>query len=315
MAEAKTRKNIFFAWISVHLNCSHHGVPLLHQGRVQLRSLARRRHDSTFSNRLLLAKLTVDSVTTNPKRTFMQTRLRLVFCLFLVAGAAVVLVKIVTAEANGGSDRLEGQCDPFLRLSEFFDGVTPPALPSGWSSTTWVTSDSGVPTPPADTLPNAVFVDDPATISDKQLLSPTIGFICDLGPLQVSFRNNFNFQDGFDGGVLEVSYDHGLTFQDVLAVGGTFVLGGYNGTINSCCGNPLAGRQAWTGNSGGFIDTTVVNLPDGCVVDTILRWRMGSDSSVSGEGWRIDNVNIVQCHTHFPPRRDHPTPRPRPTPR
>jgi hypothetical protein len=172
-----------------------------------------------------------------------------------------------------------------------------------------------VPTPPADSLPNAAFVDDPATISDKQLLSPTISFICDLGRLQVSFRNNFNLQDGFDGGVLEVSYDHGLTFQDVLAVGGTFVLGGYNGTINSCCGNPLAGRQAWTGNSAGFIDTTVVNLPDGCVVDTILRWRMGSDNGISGEGWRIDNVNIVQCHTHFPPRRDHPTPRPRPTPR
>ena len=65
----------------------------------------------------------------------MWTLLRLVFCLFLVAGAAVVLVKIVTAEANGGSDRLDGQCDPFLRLSEFFDGVAPPALPSGWSST------------------------------------------------------------------------------------------------------------------------------------------------------------------------------------
>jgi hypothetical protein len=168
--------------------------------------------------------------------------------------------------------------------------------------------------PPSDTPPNAAFVDDPATISDKQLLSPTIVSICDFGRVQVSFRNNFNLQDGFDGGVLEVSYDHGLTFQDVLVAGGTFVLGGYNGTINSCCGNPLAGRQAWTGNSGGFIDTTVVNLPDGCVVDIMMRWRMGSDSSVSGEGWRIDNVNIVQCFTPFI-RRVRPTPRPRPTPR
>ena len=61
-------------------------------------------------------------------------------------------------------------------------------------------------------------------------------------------------------GVLEVSYDGGLTFQDVLAAGGTFYLGGYNGTINSCCCNPIAGRQAWTGNSAGFIDTTVVSL-------------------------------------------------------
>lgn len=245
----------------------------------------------------------------------MQRRLCLIFCLLIVAGDAVGLPRIVAAEALDGIDQLDLPCHPFSFLMEFFDGVTPPALPAGWSSTTWVTSNSGVPTPPADTLPNAVFVDDPGTISDKQLLSPSIVLICDAGAVQVSFRNNFNFQDGFDGGVLEVSYDHGLTFQDVLAVGGTFVLGGYNGTINSCCGNPLAGRQAWTGNSAGFIDTTVVNLPDGCVVDTILRWRMGSDSGISGEGWRIDNVNIVQCHTHFPPRRDHPTPRPRPTPR
>ena len=180
----------------------------------------------------------------------MQTRLRLVGCLFLVAAAAVGLARIA-AEAADGSDWVDGQCNPILLLLEFFDGVTPPALPAGWSSTTWVTSNSGVPTPPADTLPNAVFVDDPATISDKQLVSPNIASICDAGAVRVSFRNNFNLQDGLDGGVLEVSYDDGLTFQDVLAVG-TFVLGGYNGTINSCCGNPLAGRQAWTGKSGGL---------------------------------------------------------------
>ena len=168
--------------------------------------------------------------------------------------------------------------------------------------------------PSADTPPNAAFVDDPATISDKQLLSPTITLACDQGVVDISFRNNFNFQDGFDGGVLEVSYDNGLTFQDVLAAGGTFVRGGYNGTINSCCGNPLAGRQAWTGNSAGFIDTTVVSLPGGCIVlnQFIVRWRMGSDSSVSGEGWRIDNVDISACNR--PPRR-HPSPRARPTPR
>ena len=116
----------------------------------------------------------------------------------------------------------------------------------------------------------------------------------------------------FDGGVLEVSYDDGLTFHDVLAAGGTFVLGGYNGTINSCCGNPLAGRQAWTGNSTGFIDTTVVSLPGGCLSQFIVRWRMGSDGSVSGEGWRIDNVEIAQCNP--PPVRRRPDPRPRPTP-
>jgi hypothetical protein len=167
-----------------------------------------------------------------------------------------------------------------------------------------------VPTPPADTPPNAAFVDDPATISDKQLLSPNIPVVADAAFPQLAFRNNFNLQDGFDGGVLEISYD-GLTFPDIVAAGGTFVRGGYNGTISSCCGNPLAGREAWTGNSGGFIDTTV-NLPHHSG-SYVLRWRMGSDSSVSGEGWRIDNVAITQCYT---PRggRGHPTPHPRPTP-
>ena len=61
----------------------------------------------------------------------MQTRLRLVFCLCLVAAAAVGLARIVAAQRMDGNDRLDGQCDPFLRLSEFFDGVTPPALPFG----------------------------------------------------------------------------------------------------------------------------------------------------------------------------------------
>jgi hypothetical protein len=164
--------------------------------------------------------------------------------------------------------------------------------------------------PPADTPPNAVFVDDPATIGDKQLLSPNIPVVADAAFPQLAFRNNFNLQDGFDGGVLEISFDGGLTFQDIVDAGGTFLSGGYNGTISSCCGNPLAARQAWTGNSGGFIDTTV-NLPP--AGSYLLRWRMGSDSSVSGEGWRIDNVAITQCYRPRG-RRGRPTPHPRPTP-
>lgn len=36
-------------------------------------------------------------------------------------------------------------------------------------------------------------------------------------PAPITFRNNFSFQEGFDGGVLEVSFDDGLTFQDIVA--------------------------------------------------------------------------------------------------
>jgi hypothetical protein len=175
-------------------------------------------------------------------------------------------------------------------LFQDFDGVTPPALPPGWTAANavnpdgvlWQTSNSGLPSPPADTLPNAAWTNDPATVSDKRLTSPpvTIPFLQNAG---LMFRHNYAFEDGFDGGVLEISIDGGA-FQDAAA----FILqGGYNGTISTCCGNPLAGRPAWTGSSGGFI-TTQLGLPNGHTI--ALRWRMGSDNGGSGQGWRIDTL-------------------------
>ena len=168
-------------------------------------------------------KASVVFVTTNPKSRFTR-RVRYVICpLLFVAVGPVVLGRMAMAMALNENDRIQGQCDPVV-ISQFFDGVTPPALPPGWSSTTWITSNAGLPTPPADSLPNAAFVDDSATISDKQLLSPSIPVIADGSPARMSFRNNFNLQDGFDGGVLEISFDDGLTFQDILAADGTFAL-------------------------------------------------------------------------------------------
>jgi hypothetical protein len=181
-------------------------------------------------------------------------------------------------------------------LFEHFDNVTPPALPAGWMATNpidpdgilWQTSDSGLPSPAADSPPNAAWVNDPAMISDKHLDSPPIA-IDSLTTAILTFRNNYALQNAFDGGVLEISIDGGA-FQDILAAGGSFLQGGYNGTISTCCGNPLAGRQAWTGSSGGFIPTAV-GMPSGHT--SVLRWRMGSDSSTSGQGWRIDSVQII----------------------
>ncbi len=85
--------------------------------------------------------------------------------------------------------------------------------------------------------------------------------------------------------VLEVSSPNinGGAFTDITdpAVGGNFVTGGYDGVISNCCGNPLAGRMAWGGDSGGYINA-VANLGPNVVGQTIkLRFRMGSDSSVN----------------------------------
>jgi len=49
---------------------------------------------------------------------------------------------------------------------------------------------------------------------------------------------------GFDVGVLEISTDGGNTFQDILAFGGSFVMGGYNRT------NRRGSRQPHSRSSG-----------------------------------------------------------------
>jgi subtilisin family serine protease len=207
-------------------------------------------------------------------------------------------------------------------VNENFDSVTPPALPPDWVATNaegppplWVTSNSGVPIPSADTPPNAAFIDDPAVVSDKRLDSLPLFLFPTF--FSLTFRHNFNLEAssedpnlGFDGGVLEISTDGGNTFQDILAAGGSFVVGGYNRTISTVNGSPIAGRRAWSGNSEGFI-TTVVNLPFIFAGNGRLRWRMASDISGSSEGWRVDTVNIAGC---VPKPCPSPTPTATPTP-
>jgi hypothetical protein len=209
----------------------------------------------------------------------------------------------------------------------------PPELPFGWLATNalgppplWVSSDSGVPVPPADTAPNALFIDDPGVVSDKRLDGWSVSFYEDCCVL-LTFRHNFNLEAsdldpnlGFDGGVLELSTDGGNTFQDILAAGGGFVSGGYNRTIATDRGSPIAGRQAWSGNSNGFV-TTVVGLNGANLLQGRLRWRMASDNSGGNEGWRVDSLYMTWCEgmgtpcpTPTPVFRPSPTPRSRPTP-
>jgi hypothetical protein len=185
----------------------------------------------------------------------------------------------------------------------------------------WVTSNSGIPNPPAGAPPNSALIDDPAVLSDKRLDSLSINFSGCCG--QLTFQQNFNLEAseidptvGFDGGVLEISTDGGNTFQDILAAGGSFVMGGYNRTIAADRGSPIAGRQAWSGNSQGSV-TTVVNVPGGFAA-VILRWRMASDNSGSGEGWRVGTIHLTWCRLVGKPtpspRPNRPTPAPRPVP-
>ena len=160
------------------------------------------------------------------KHTLGLTRLRnFILFMLLIAGA------IATGPIVSGIRPRPGRCPPCAGLVtsvENFDSVTVPALPIQWLATNalgppplWVTSNTGQPSPPADTPPNAAFIDDPDVISDKRLDSMLFSFFEGCCP-QLSFRHNFNLEAsdvdpsvGFDGGVLELSTDGGNTFQEV----------------------------------------------------------------------------------------------------
>lgn len=258
----------------------------------------------------------------NPNRAPLLSRLGFVLGLFVFIGANIALIGAlgssrVSADHVFGSGRVDIlAADPtpppcngqlITVLDEGFDKVIPPSLPPLWTATNgidpdgilWQTSNSGLPNPPYDTPPNAAWVNDPPEISDKYLDSPGVS-ATESWYVWLTFRQNFNLeassQDpnlGFDGGVLELSIDGGQTFQDIT-VWGSFITGGYNRTIATDRGSPIAGRPAWSGNSEGFI-TTVVSLP-GELINAVLRWRMASDDSGSSEGWRVDTGTVVWCH-------------------
>src|SRR5204863_578173 len=124
---------------------------------------------------------------------------------------------------------------------------------------------------------------------------------------------------GFDGAVLEISVNGG-PFIDILAAGG-YLTPGYNGTISSAFQSPIAGRAAWTGNSGGYIHTSV-QMPNSAVgQNVVLRFRLATDCSEGGPGWRIDTlryIDIESCGTPAPTASPTPTttptPQPSPTP-
>jgi PKD repeat protein/endonuclease/exonuclease/phosphatase family metal-dependent hydrolase len=185
-------------------------------------------------------------------------------------------------------------------FTQNFDSVTAPSLPAGWATSAsgaqsnWVTS-----TTLADTAPNAAFSPDPNSVGVNELDTPTIAI--NSAVAQLTFRQNYNLAVsttnstlGDDGGVLEIAIGGG-SYNDIIAAGGSFASGGYNTTLSGDFSNPLAGRQAWSGNSGGFV-TTVVNLPASAAGQNIqLRWRSATGNtpgSVTSSGtlayWNFD---------------------------
>src|SRR6266566_7521046 len=78
-------------------------------------------------------------------------------------------------------------------------------------------------------------------LKDDRLISPPQKL---SSTSHLKFWHRYQFEDGFDGGAVEVSTDGGATWVDVLAGGGSFVSGCYNGLLSPSDASAIAGQAA-----------------------------------------------------------------------
>jgi hypothetical protein len=155
-----------------------------------------------------------------------------------------------------------------------------PDFPVGWSDSgtvpwTTTTGNSG-------SAPNHAFISDLPFTSDSSLTSPVISVT--QQKLQLSFQNKYQTESGHDFGVLEVSVNGGA-FVDIESTTADVLTGGYNSVSTT-------GRRGWSGDSGGYLNTSI-DLPSYELGSTLqFRWRFITDSSTAQVGWNIDTVLI-----------------------
>lgn len=201
----------------------------------------------------------------------------------------------ISININAGTER--------TAFFEDFDFVNLPVLPPGWTTSAsgaqdiWKTTEDYFESPQ-----NSVNSTAANQVGVNELTSPV--FRVNSTEARLTFRNRYELETTFlrnrlyDGAVLEIKVGNFGRFRDILIAGGEFESGGYDGTIDACCQNPLAGRLGWSGKSSvnqtpAFV-TTAVKLPANAAGKNIqLRWRVGTDNGTGTEGQFIDDVRIT----------------------
>jgi len=178
---------------------------------------------------------------------------------------------------------------PISLINEQVTGGTIPAL--------WATSASPgtvwtVVSAQSHSAPNAFFVTNLATAGDQRLETTNpIALPANSYP-KLSFWSSYNTEDGWDGGVVEISTNGGTTWTDL---GPNMTSGGYNGALGAAPTNALSGRPAFTGLSAGFVNT-IINLSAYAGQSVKLRFRFGSDDNTtaptSPAGWWVDDITL-----------------------
>ena len=133
---------------------------------------------------------------------------------------------------------------------------------------------------------HAWFASDPSSQSDQYLTMASAVNVSAGSTLR--FWHDYNTENSYDGGVVEYSTDGGTSWTDL---GSLITQNGYSGTISGAHQNPLANRSAFEGAGGGYLET-IADLSSLSGQSVKVRFRMGTDTSVPGTGWYVDDVEI-----------------------
>lgn len=127
------------------------------------------------------------------------------------------------------------------------------------------------------------YISDPAASSDRSLIGE---FDLAQGDPSLSFWHWYNTEADWDGAVIEI--DGGSGWEDA---GHLMIYNGYNSIISVNPASNISGREAFSGNSGGFIQT-IIDLGSYQGKTVKVRFRMVSDGAQGGVGWYIDDVTL-----------------------
>ncbi len=202
---------------------------------------------------------------------------------------------VVSAVRGFTSAPLPGQCETgitpqIIQAYDFEDGT------QGWSSTsidgsnTWQLATSN----PNTGLQHWHITDVPRQ-TDTVLTSPAIIMPSGHNTLTLHLDNAQDIEANgesacWDGGLVEVSIDDGVTFAPVP--NNRLLTDLYDGPLQS--NSLLPGQYAWCGNPQTYLES-IINLDNYAGKTIQLRFRLITDGAVGFDGWDIDEVKIQSC--------------------
>jgi hypothetical protein len=186
-----------------------------------------------------------------------------------------------------------GPVEGTTRVSAFFDNVEGPSKWTRVGSTgpeTWELVNNYYTSPT-----HSWFAEDHDTSSDQLLtLKNPVPLPAHADVVYLTFWHYFDFEENFDGGVVEVSTDNGQTWLDT---GPGMFNGAYNGSIGAA-DSPIFGRSAFTGLTPHAPGNTftAIDLTSLIGEEILIRFRAVTDSAVGGSGWYVDDIIVSVFH-------------------